>query len=72
MVRGGWHLFRSACTAAGVVVGALALSAQTVFRTTVDVIAVDVQVVDGEGNPIGRIGPESFEVSINRPRRKIV
>ena len=30
---------------------------QTVFRSTVDVIAVDVQVVDSDGNPIGRIGP---------------
>ena len=45
---------------------------QTVFRSTVDVIAVDVQVVDGDGNPIGRIGPESFQVSINGQRRKVV
>lgn len=48
------------------------ISAQTVFRSKVDVIAVDVQVVDGEGNPIGRIGPESFQVSINGQRRKVV
>ena len=45
---------------------------QTVFRSTVDVIAVDVQVVDGDGNPIGRIGPDSFQVSINGQRRKVV
>jgi len=45
---------------------------QTVFRSTVDVIAVDVQVVDADGNPIGRIGPESFQVSINGQRRKVV
>jgi VWFA-related protein len=45
---------------------------QTVFRSTVDVIAVDVQVVDSDGNPIGRIGPESFQVSINGQRRKVV
>jgi VWFA-related protein len=45
---------------------------QTVFRSTVDVIAVDVQVVDGDGNPIGRIGPEAFQVSINGQRRKVV
>ena len=50
----------------------VAISAQTVFRSTVDVIAVDVQVVDGQGNPIGRIGPESFQVSINGQRRKVV
>lgn len=45
---------------------------QTVFRSTVDVIAVDVQVVDNDGNPIGRIGPEAFQVSINGQRRKVV
>jgi len=55
-----------------VAVGVVALSAQTVFRSTVDVIAVDVQVVDAQGNPIGRIGPDSFQVSINGQRRKVV
>jgi VWFA-related protein len=45
---------------------------QTVFRSVVDVIAVDVQVVDGDGNPIGRIGPDAFQVSINGQRRKVV
>src|SRR4249920_831386 len=45
---------------------------QTVFRSKVDVIAVDVQVVDGDGNPIGRIGPESFTVTINGQRRRVV
>ncbi len=44
---------------------------RTVFRSTVDVIAVDVQVVDRDGNPIERIGPEAFEVSINGQRRKV-
>jgi VWFA-related protein len=52
---------------------AVAASArQTVFRSTVDVIAVDVQVVDANGNPIGRIGPDAFQVSINGQRRKVV
>jgi VWFA-related protein len=50
----------------------ITISAQTVFRSTVDVIAVDVQVVDSDGNPIGRIGPDSFQVSINGQRRKVV
>ena len=44
---------------------------RTVFRSTVDVIAVDVQVVDRDGNPIERIGPDDFEVSINGQRRKV-
>lgn len=61
-------MLTAACAAACLVVA----SAQTVFRSKVDVIAVDVQVVDGDGNPIGRIGPESFQVSINGQRRKVV
>jgi VWFA-related protein len=44
---------------------------RTVFRSDVDVIAVDVQVVDRDGNPVGQIGPEQFEVSINGQRRKV-
>jgi hypothetical protein len=56
---------------AAVCVGAVS-ARQTVFRSTVDVIAVDVQVVDSEGNPIGRIGPELFHVSINGQQRKVV
>jgi VWFA-related protein len=59
-------------TAVSTTVSVVALSAQTVFRSTVDVIAVDVQVVDAKGNSIGRIGPEAFEVSINGQRRKVV
>jgi VWFA-related protein len=42
------------------------------FRSGVDLIAVDVQVVDADGNPINEIGPEKFEVSINGQRRKVV
>jgi VWFA-related protein len=42
------------------------------FRSGVDVIAVDVQVVDPSGNPIGEIGADKFEVSINGQRRKVV
>src|SRR6476619_4277509 len=60
-------------SAAVVAVCVAAVSAQqTVFRSKVDVIAVDVQVVDGEGYPIGRIGPDAFSVTINGQRRKVV
>src|SRR5436190_5118981 len=62
---------RNAATIATLCVAAVS-ARQTVFRSTVDVIAVDVQVVDSNGNPIGRIGPESFQVSINGQRRKVV
>lgn len=44
--------------------------AQQVFRSGVDLVAVDVQVVDGSGAPIEQLGPEAFTVAINgRPRR---
>lgn len=45
---------------------------QAVFRSAVDLIAVDVQVVDRNGVPISEIGPESFTVSINGRERKVV
>ena len=45
---------------------------QARFRSSVDVIAVDVQVIDKDGYPIGQLGPESFEVSINGHKRKVV
>jgi VWFA-related protein len=54
---------------AGVLVELTAQQAP-VFRSAVDLIAVDVQVVDGDGVPIDQIGAEKFTVSINgRPRR---
>jgi VWFA-related protein len=57
---------------AAVLGGAATFTQQTTFRSVVDVIAVDVQVVDAKGNPIGEISPDSFEVSINGQRRKVV
>ncbi len=45
---------------------------QPVFRTAVDVIAVDVQIVDAKGNPIDRLGANAFEVSIEGHRRKVL
>jgi VWFA-related protein len=49
----------------------VATAQRTVFRSTVDVIAVDVQVVDRDGNPVERIAPDAFEVSINGQKRKV-
>ena len=57
-----------------VVLGVSALAApvaQQVFRSAVDLIAVDVQVIDGDGIPVDAIGPESFAVSINGRTRKV-
>ncbi|MCC7042505.1 MAG: VWA domain-containing protein [Acidobacteria bacterium] len=43
-----------------------------VFRSGVDLVAVDVQVVDGTGTPIESLGPDDFEVSIDGRRRRVV
>ena len=43
-----------------------------VFRATVDYIAVDVQVIDKDGRPVDRLGPEKFEASIGGKRRRVV
>lgn len=45
---------------------------QATFRSTVDLIAVDVQVVDSDGRPVVGLGPGTFEVEINGKRRKVV
>lgn len=43
-----------------------------VFRGSVDVVAVDVQVVNRRGEPVAGLKPESFQVSIDgKPRRVI-
>jgi VWFA-related protein len=45
---------------------------QQTFRTTVDVVAVDVTVVDRAGKPIGDLEPEDFEVWISNRQRPVV
>ena len=42
------------------------------FRVSVDVVAVDVQVIDREGNAVPDLGPEKFNVTINGRRRRVV
>src|SRR5690348_3793879 len=42
------------------------------FRAAVDLIAVDVQVVDRDGQPVAALGPERFSVSIDGHRRRVV
>jgi VWFA-related protein len=48
------------------------LAQQPVFRSAVELIAVDVQVIDRTGNPVGSLEPGAFTVSINGKRRKVV
>jgi VWFA-related protein len=45
---------------------------QPVFRAAVDLVAVDVQVVDANGDPTRGLGPERFEVTIGGRRRRVV
>ena len=42
------------------------------FRVSVDVVAVDVQVIDRSGRPVPNLGPERFSVTINGRRRRVV
>jgi VWFA-related protein len=45
---------------------------QTTFRSGLDVIAVDVQVIDRNGAPVPGLGPDKFEVTINGRRRRVL
>ena len=42
------------------------------FRSGLDVIAVDVQVIDRNGVPVSGLGPDKFEVTINGRRRRVL
>jgi VWFA-related protein len=61
----------AACLALAVVQPTATADQQPTFTATVDLIAVDVQVVDGEGFPVTSLRPEDFEVSINGRKRRV-
>ena len=44
----------------------------TTFRSGLDVIAIDVQVIDRNGMPVSGLGPDKFEVTINGKRRRVM
>ena len=44
----------------------------TTFRSGLDVIAVDVQVVDRNGVPVSGLGPDKFVVTVNGRRRRVL
>jgi VWFA-related protein len=60
------------CAAALLMAAAADPLQQPTFRSTADVIAVDVRVVDGDGQPVPGLGPERFDVRINGKRRRVV
>jgi len=78
--RSPWFVFGALQRAAGLSALAFlawtaALAAQepgTVFRSAVDVIAVDVQVVDDDGMPVPDLGREHFRVFVGGVSRPIV
>ena len=47
-------------------------SQQTVFRSGVDLVTVDVSVVDGKGTPVTSIGADRFDVRVDGLRRRVV
>src|SRR5215831_2406612 len=46
--------------------------AQQVFRSSVDLIAVDVQVIDRDGHPVLGLPLDRFAVTIDGRRRRVV
>jgi len=54
------------------VAGRAAQDGPITFRSSVDLVAVDVQVVDPQGMPVTNLSPEQFEVSIDRQPRRVV
>jgi VWFA-related protein len=59
-------------TALSLTPATLAALQQPTFRSTVDLVAVEVQVVDSEGFPIEPLGPEQFEVTIAGRKRRVL
>jgi VWFA-related protein len=78
--RTHWLVVRTFRSAAGVAALGLLVRTATpaaqepgsVFRSSVDVIAVDVQVVDDDGMPVAGLGPQHFRVSVEGDPRPIV
>jgi len=51
---------------------AVAAQQKQIFRSDVDVIAVDVAVIDAKGNPVPSLGPDDFDVTVSGKPRKVV
>lgn len=50
----------------------LALSPGSIFAQQPDVLTVDVEAVDGNGQPVAGLTPEAFEVSVGGQPRQVV
>lgn len=62
----------AAITLSSLLVVAPAAQQQPTFRSSVDLIAVDAQVVDGSGTPLDAMLAADFEVSLGGRRRRVV
>jgi hypothetical protein len=58
--------------AAAALVPGLLLAQQPIFRAQVDLVAVDTQVIDRDGAPIGNLAAKNFQVWINGQVRRVV
>jgi len=65
-------LVTAVLSAAPALAGPAQQAPPTRFRTGIDLIAVDVQVIDRDGHPVADLGPDKFEVTINGKRRRVV
>jgi VWFA-related protein len=70
--RRSWWTACAVVAVAGCWVAVTAGQQQPTFRSSVDLIAVDVQVVDNTGRPITALRPEHFEVSIAGRKRRVM
>ncbi len=62
----------SACAVLGSSLGAQSSQTPPTFRASVDLIAVDVEVVDAGGHPVVGLRPDMFTVSIDGRRHRVV
>ena len=60
------------CLSAGLFAGPSDTPQQPIFRTGVDVVAVDVRVVDGKGQPVKGLRPEDFVITVDGSPRTTV
>jgi VWFA-related protein len=65
------HCLRTAFLIAAWTCGSILASGQQPIRTGVEVVVIDAQVVDREGNPVAALTPTDFDVTIDGKRRNV-
>jgi VWFA-related protein len=71
-MTGPTRRFAFGTIAAAAILPALLFAQQPIFRSKVDLVAVDTQVIDRDGTPIGNLAANNFQVWINGQARKVV